>query len=146
MKRLAHPQVASVIVRFQLEDLSILLSRVADCARDAGFASHRIAEIEPAVEEILVNIFSHAYSSEDREVERRCTTERETGTVTVVIADWSEPFDILGVAQPYPASDLESRLVGGLGVRLVKHMTDKVYHCRKADRNEIRLVFRGRAA
>lgn len=133
-----------VIPDFHLEDLPRVLAIVADRAREAGFASSRIPEIELVVEELLVNIVSHGYESGHGDIELDCHTSGDRKSLTVEIADWGKPFDIRNAPEPPVPTDLETQPIGGVGLTLIQRMTDEVIYRRERDRNELRLVFRHR--
>lgn len=90
-----------------------------------------IMSVTVVVEEIFVNVAHYAYS------------ENETGTVTMTVAtgntsggktlafrfeDTGLPFDPLAQEDPDITLDLSERQVGGLGIYMVKKMTNGVYY------------------
>lgn len=129
-------------LQFHIKDLPSLLAGLIECGREAGLTAIRVSEMELVVEEVLVNIFRHAYSGDKGEIEFMCKADPEAGEVKVFIADKGEPFDIHEAPAPDLKNDLESRSIGGLGIVLVKNMTDQILYSRRNDRNEMTLIFR----
>ena len=120
--------------------LERLLTFVSEAASDAGFTPKRIREIEVASEEALVNICHYAYPETSGIVTITCRIDPQN-RLTVDIADSGIPFNCLDVPDPDLGSDLDSRKMGGLGVYLIKKMTDARYYRREGDQNILTLVF-----
>lgn len=118
------------------------MGKLTECGREAGLTTIRLSEMELVVEEALVNIFRHAYSGHGGEIEFTCKANPEGGEVEVFIADKGEPFNINEAPAPDLKDDLESRPLGGLGIVLMKNMTDEILCSRENDRNQMTLIFR----
>ncbi|MCF8143744.1 MAG: ATP-binding protein [Deltaproteobacteria bacterium] len=123
----------------RIEHLKRLIQFVAGHAETAGFAIHRIKEIELAAEEVLVNIFNYAYPDMAGDVSITCRAEN--GRLILEFSDTGVPFNILDVPAPDVTADIHNRRVGGLGVFLVKEMSDEAWYRREGDRNILRLIF-----
>lgn len=132
-------------MRIGVEDIPALVSRVSDCARGAGLAPARVLDVQLAVEEILANVLFHGYEEPIGDIELSCEPDRESCAVVVTIADWGRPFDIRNAPEPDRKAELESRLVGGLGVSLVRFAADEIHYALEDGRNVVRLVFRNRS-
>ncbi len=82
--------------------------------------------IELAIDEACTNIIEHAYQGENRgDIE--CTCESNDVCLTVVIRDHGKPFDPSSVVTPNLDADIDKRVVGGLGVFLMKQSMDEVH-------------------
>lgn len=108
-------------------------------ADEAHFPEARGFDLELAVEEILMNVCVHACAGGEGEFTLR--TGRTGEGFVVEIEDSGPSFDPLSVAAPDTSAPLESRAIGGLGILLVKRVTDVVRWRREADRNVLTLVF-----
>jgi len=108
-------------------------------ADDAGLPEARGLDVKLAVEEALLNVCIHAYGTGGGDLTLR--TERTGEGFVVEIEDSGSPFDPLSVAAPDTSAPLESREVGGLGILLVRRVTDLVRWRREAGRNVLTLVF-----
>jgi anti-sigma regulatory factor (Ser/Thr protein kinase) len=122
-----------------MEHLERLIQFVAGHAETAGFAIHRIKEIEVASEEVLVNIFNYAYPGMEGDVSITCRAE--DGRLILEFSDTGVPFNILNVPDPDVTADIFDRKVGGLGVFFVKEMADEALYRREGDRNVLMLIF-----
>ena len=110
-----------------------------DEADEAGLPDARGLDLELAVEETLMNVCTHAYEGLGGEMTVR-TGRTEEGFV-VEVEDSGPSFDPLSLPPPDTSAPLEERKVGGLGVLLVRRVTDAVRWRREAERNVLTLVF-----
>ena len=61
-------------------------------------------------------------------------------TVTVVIEDQRPPFDPFGAPQLDVDAPLEQRRAGGMGLHLVRNLTDELTYENESDRNRLTAV------
>ena len=95
-------------------------------ARDAGMDESETYAVELAIDEACTNIIEHAYEGENRgDIE--CTCESNAVSLTVVIRDHGKPFDPSTVITPDLEADIDNRIVGGLGVFLMKQLMDEIH-------------------
>jgi serine/threonine-protein kinase RsbW len=124
-----------------LDSLYAFMDFVTSCARELGFASEKISEIELALEEVLVNIIKHAYKEcgIDGDIEITCK-QADDRSLVIEIADSGTPFDIFSAREPDISADIDERQIGGLGIFFVKRLMDDVRYRRENDRNILTLV------
>ena len=90
-------------------------------AADEGFC-----DLEVCLEELLVNVFSYGYEKVERKPEVNVCVSRGSEGFIIEIIDNAAPFNPLTQSyEPILAANLESRRIGGLGIRLVKNLSDK---------------------
>ena len=90
------------------------------------------------IEELGLNAMTYGGSS-DVEV----TITSEADAVVIEISDDGSPFDPLQDApEPDVHAALEDRPIGGLGVHLVRTLTDEMSYRREGGRNRLTLVTR----
>jgi serine/threonine-protein kinase RsbW len=114
---------------------------VANHAIAEGLPPKRVAEIELAVEEALVNICHYAYRNKAGNVEVRCTRDGPH-QFRIELIDAGEPFNILTLPPPDPTANLDLRPVGGLGILLIRSLVENVAYRREGNRNILQLVVR----
>jgi sigma-B regulation protein RsbU (phosphoserine phosphatase) len=122
----------SVILKAETGELDTLNAFIGGVMDAAGCPEEVRRQVELAAEEIFVNAVTYAYR--DRPGERSfgilavCGVEKgPAGTVlTLSFADRGTPFNPLEKADPDLTLPLEEREAGGLGVLLVKRMTDSI--------------------
>ncbi|MDR2612878.1 MAG: ATP-binding protein [Deltaproteobacteria bacterium] len=102
--------------------------------------------VELAVEELFVNVCRHAYGGGKGPVEitRELAPDGEGGEMLeITVADRGRPFNPFTEAPvPELEGELAGRRVGGLGVHLVKTMTDGFAYSGADGRNETVIRFR----
>jgi len=129
-------------VQARLENLQELLRRVSACAEAQGFSRKRIQEIELVTEEALVNIFQHAYlEGESGDVEIHCEGGGG-GVLILTLRDTGNPFEIQTFPQPNLKAPVSERKIGGLGVFLIRKLTDNLEYRREGNQNVLTLAFR----
>jgi anti-sigma regulatory factor (Ser/Thr protein kinase) len=93
-----------------------------------------------ALDEILSNVVRHAMPSESAVIEM--ILSRDGNLVRVEVVDDARPFNPLLVPPPDTSSPLEVREPGGLGIALVRALTDEVQYERREDRNRLTMTWR----
>jgi len=107
-------------------------------ARAAGLPEQRWEQVALVVEEIFVNISSYAYAEGQRgDVEIRCETP-ERGVLCVEVADRGAEYNPLTRLEPNLPARIEDRSVGGLGIFLVRQLTDALEYRRDDGWNRLR--------
>ena len=131
--------MATMVLPAQPTSLTQWIAFVADCAIAEGVPPKRVAEIELAVEEALVNICQYAYRHRAGEVEVRCT-RGAAQRFLIELIDAGEPFNLLAMPPPELTANLDQRPVGGLGVLLIRSLVDHIAYRREGSRNVLQLV------
>jgi anti-sigma regulatory factor (Ser/Thr protein kinase) len=104
-----------------------------------------LGKIETAVEELLMNIFRHAYATEgEGKAMIRCQPVDLDGAafLRVGVRDWGRPYNPLAEApRPDLSAGIEERPIGGLGIHIVRQVTAHYCYCRDQDANDLELFF-----
>jgi serine/threonine-protein kinase RsbW len=124
----------------RVESLHDLLTFITAEAKKKGFSEEARQRIELVAEEALVNVFVHGYAQSQGQVEVRCLTSDDTA-LTVEICDTGVSFDPLSLADPDMQTDVAKRKIGGMGVFLIRKMTDHVSYRREGDSNILTMTF-----
>jgi len=127
----------------RVESLHELLTFIRTEAKKRGFSEDALNRIELVAEEALVNVFVHGYTQNQGQVEVRCLVEDDPA-LTIEIRDAGVSFDPLSLADPDVESDLTKRKIGGMGVFLIRKMTDRVAYRREGDINILSMTFLNR--
>jgi PAS domain S-box-containing protein len=94
--------------------------------------------IKLAADEVCANLVMHGYAGmEPGEI--RITIEKHHSDIKVHIEDTGHPFDPFEPATPLLTENLEEREIGGLGLFLVREMTDTITY--KSESGKNRLTF-----
>ena len=95
--------------------------------------------MELVTEEVLVNIFHHAYPPGEGEVGVSVAMEGEDRCV-IEFTDHGTPFDPLSAPEPDVKASLDERRPGGLGVLFIRTLVDEVRYLRRGDSNILTLT------
>ncbi len=90
------------------------------------------SNIELVAEELLVNVFSYAYpeGGGNAEISLQETQQDGKPLLSFTVKDWGKPFNPFSeVPDPDLTLGVESRPIGGLGVFLIRQITEsQSYH------------------
>lgn len=98
------------------------------------------ANVMTALDEVLANIVHHGLKDVAGTIE--LTMGRDEQHVVAHVADTAGPFDPLLMPPPDTTLPMEKRKVGGLGIALVRALTDEVAYDRRDGRNHLTLTWR----
>ncbi len=115
-----------------------IIALIAGEAAAWGLHPRRLMQLELAVEEAVVNICLYAYEVPPGELLVRIDPEESRFVVELV--DEGVPFDPLAAEEPDVVAAAQERVVGGLGIYLVRRVMDEVSYLRDGPRNVLRLV------
>lgn len=109
--------------------LEMIASLVEGFCHAAGFDEDNARGLQVAVDEICTNTVLHGY---DGDISRKFSIEGWRGDqrIAFVIKEWGKPFNPEIIPEPDLESPLETRPLGGLGLYLVRNLTDNFeYFC-----------------
>ncbi len=133
-------KIAKVTVEAILENLDTIQTMVETEAESMGASMGTIFQLQLAVEEAFVNVARYAYAPSTGVVRISCTSDPETGVMTITICDKGIPFDPLSKEEPDITLSAEERPIGGLGIHLIRKNTDTQEYSRQDDRNILTLT------
>lgn len=128
-----------------LKNLPCCMAFVSDRARQLGFSSKRIAEIELVIEEALINIIDYAYPDQNGCLKLELKTEPEN-SFRLRITDQGAAFNPLERKAPDLEAGLMERPIGGLGIFLIKELADDIFWQRQGNENHLTIIFTKRHA
>lgn len=82
--------------------------------------------VSVCVEEVFVNIAHYAYPDKVGTAEVRVDVDSEKKSVVICFMDNGIPFDPLEKSEPDIALPAEKRQIGGLGIYMVKKLSDEL--------------------
>lgn len=91
-----------------------------------------------ALEELVTNCIKYGYSDEDEHV-IRVRIELTPGGMTVLVEDDGRPFNPLVQAEPDTNLPIEERPIGGMGLHLLRKLSDRMEYAWKDGRNRVTL-------
>jgi len=123
----------------QLASLDRFREFVDRSARAADAGPEVLLKIEVVLEELLVNHALHAYGTGAGESEVACFCR--PGFFCLEVVDEAAPFDPLQHTPPDLTLAPGDRPVGGLGIHMVRSLSDEIRYRREAGRNVIVVCF-----
>jgi serine/threonine-protein kinase RsbW len=111
---LTLPAVAASLPSFQAA-----LDQV--CIR-AGIAAETRNDLQVVLDEVCSNVFKHAYAVPGGTL--RLVVRRLPDAIELTFIDQGQAFDPLSLPAPDLTLPLDERPLGGLGIHLVRQMTD----------------------
>jgi two-component system, cell cycle response regulator DivK len=113
----------------RIEALPQLMALITDLCTRAGASNEVSQELQLVYEEACVNVIRHAYAGREPgpiEIDAWIADDRGQPAVVCSIRDEGPPFDPLGRALPDTTLAVEDRAIGGLGVLLMRRMSDRL--------------------
>ena len=123
-----------ITLQNKLSEIGRFYQILMEFGQQHGLPDKVMHDFNLAVEEILTNIISYAYT-DSREHEIKVCLEVRPGEVKAKVEDDGQPFNPLEAPEPDIAKSLEERTIGGLGIRLVRKLMDGLEYKTQADKN-----------
>ena len=92
-----------------------------------------------ALEEAVVNVIAHAFDGRPPPYLLKVRLDLDPERIGLEILDNGQAFDPLSQSEPDLSLPAEQRQIGGLGIPLIRRMTDRQFYDRKDDLNRLRL-------
>jgi serine/threonine-protein kinase RsbW len=124
----------------KVANLDAVNAFVEECADCFGLDAGKKFGVLLALEEVFVNICSYAYA--DGQGDARITCMDDGGVFVLEISDRGRPFNVLSNPDPDTKLDIEDRPIGGLGIHLVRKLSDGASYLRQDDWNILRMEFK----
>jgi serine/threonine-protein kinase RsbW len=125
-------------LRNDLSELETLRKRLEQFKADAGIPDKALLEINLVLDELFTNVVSCGFRDMDaHHVEIRLARHGEW--VTICVQDDGVPFNPAVAAAPDKNCPVEERRIGGIGIHLVKRLTDEMTYRRQGACNIITL-------
>jgi anti-sigma regulatory factor (Ser/Thr protein kinase) len=125
----------------RLSALPAALDRLESLLSDEKLPVETIGELRLVAEEGLSNIIRYAYEgSEEQGIE--VTLSCDGGEVRIELRDQGKPFNPVETPAPNLEAPLEERPEGGLGIHLMRELTDEMSYVRRGSSNILTLTRR----
>lgn len=128
-------------LRSQLEELASALDRIEQLLLEEAAERELASEMRLIAEEGLTNIVRHAYEPDDEGEIEVVMTLSET-EIRLELRDSGRPFNPLERPEPDLEAPVEERPLGGLGVHLIRSLTDAQSYTRQGTVNVLVLIKR----
>jgi serine/threonine-protein kinase RsbW len=136
------PGAFELAVDADLENLGEIRSFVKQAGAALGVRDDALGDLCLVVDEAVTNVILHGYRGARGPVEIH--VQRDGDAVVILLRDRARAFDGRGIEAPHLDESLAERKFGGMGVYLIRKLTDEAEYRPLAGRgNELRLVKRG---
>ena len=132
----------SLTVTATLDQLETVQNFVHEALRGRNCPISVQNQLDIVLEELFVNICNYAYEEADRPGNATIDYVYNTNPnqLTVALTDAGIPFDLLDHADPTKPRSVDEIKIGGLGILMVKRMTDDLSYVRDGDKNVVAFV------
>jgi serine/threonine-protein kinase RsbW len=115
-----------------LDNVPVAIDFVTEAAQLAELDERSLYQVQLAVDEACANVVNHAYQGvEPGEMEISCSVD-DSG-LSIRVRDWGSGFAADQVSDPDVDAPLEERILGGLGLFLIKQVMDQVDYRRRSE-------------
>jgi len=94
-----------------------------------------------AIDELVTNSIKYGWTDSLEHV-IQVELEIADGQLAITVRDDGQPFNPLDVPEPDLSGDIDERQIGGLGIHLLRKVSDAMTYERRDDRNQVVLVKR----
>lgn len=140
MRASSYPMQASVRMAADTTAFGQTEGFVAAFVEKHSIGSADRARISLVIEELLTNLIKFGYPGRTEPGRVEITLRLEGKRLTLLFADDGVPFNPL--AHPLPKLDqpAAARLIGGLGIHIMRALADELSYHRSQDRNLLRFT------
>ncbi len=121
-----------------VSDYLAVASEVERFCADNGLLGAVSFKVRLVLEELVLNLIEHSIGSATDRIDLRI--DLEPGRVVLVLEDDAAPFDPRSAQSFDKAKPLEARGPRGMGIHLVRSMTEGIAYERVDSRNRLRVV------
>ena len=126
-------------IEADLKNLKEVRSFILNSGNTLGVKNDTLGDLCLVVDEAVTNIILHGYDDRDGNVDIQM--ERDGDSVVISIRDTAKSFDAADVETPHLETSLREREFGGMGVFLIRKLTDEAeFRTLQGGGNELRLV------
>ena len=128
-------------VQTRAEELERIFAAVEDLAEQEDWPPGLIFKVNLILEELGLNVIKYGYDGGLHDFDINLVSDQEA--IAIEIIDSGRPFNPLEDS-PQPNTDgaIEERPIGGLGVYLVREMSDDMQYRREHSKNHSKVVIR----
>lgn len=139
---MSEEPVFDLSVKASLDNLQQIRSYIDRAGERLGVNERTLGDLRLVVDEAVTNVVLYGYEGIDGTIELHMHADGDA--VIIRIRDRARSFDPSQVSAPQLDTALKDRPFGGMGIYLIREMTDKAeFLPRPGGGNEIRLTKRG---
>jgi anti-sigma regulatory factor (Ser/Thr protein kinase) len=123
-------------IKNNIEEISRVCDVIKAFCDEHDISEEKYHDIVLILDEVVTNVINYAYPDGGEHTFSLEIIE-ENGQVDINMSDNGIAFDPLGKNDPDTESSLEEREIGGLGIFIVKQLSESVEYSRIDERNQL---------
>jgi anti-sigma regulatory factor (Ser/Thr protein kinase) len=135
------PDRLEVLLRNQPADISLAHDLLDEIVARRGLSSKLANDLHVAIEEHLTNTIRYGYAP-GQSGRIRVRFRPAVNELCVEIEDDARPFNPLVAPRVDVTRPIDERPIGGLGIHMIRQLTDELRYERQGDRNRLIMVKR----
>ena len=129
----------NILINNNLSEIERLSKAVAEFGKKNNLSSEVIYDVRLALEEVVSNIISYGFEDNyEHQISIEMNLQGET--LTMKIKDDGKPFNPLEVKSTNLEKPFDEREIGGMGIHIVRKLTDKILYKREKGNNVLQLT------
>ena len=132
------PQTYSFGLKNDLSELTVLRQHVEEFGHMAGLSQNCLFEIILCLDELFTNIVSYGFD-DDRHHLIQFTLQLDNDVLILDVEDGGIPFNPLSKQESGIPIDPKNIKIGGLGIHIVKKLTNDICYQRNRGKNHLTL-------
>ncbi len=125
-------------LKAEMENFESFMAFLETSLNDSGVPVKTIASMMTATEEMIVNVINYAYPESRGDLDIQFNSDEKK--IEICIKDWGQKFNPLEKADPDTTLDIEEREAGGLGIFLVKKLSDETIYDYRDNSNVFTII------
>jgi anti-sigma regulatory factor (Ser/Thr protein kinase) len=134
-----------LILKNNINEIGRLAEEIERFGEEENLPLKTTLNLNLVLEELITNTISYGYSDSEEHL-ISVKFERIADSLTVTIEDDGSAFNPLEEPPPVMSDNLDDLEPGGLGIHLVRKLTDQVFYQREGGCNILKLVIKLPAA
>lgn len=139
IRKKSAAQPVSVCVPNHIEQWPSLRRTLHEYGVCVGIEKHTLKKLEIALEEAVVNVISYSHATEMELKIQRSSLNVQRPALNVTLTDNGVPFDPTS-SECDTAKVIEERQIGGLGISLLRQITDEQHYQRTDEKNQLTII------
>ena len=139
IRKKSAAQPISVRVPNHIEQWPSLRRTLHEYGVCVGIEKHTLKKLEIALEEAVVNVISYSHATEMELKIQRSSLDVQRPALNVTLTDNGVPFDPTS-SECDTAKVIEERQIGGLGISLLRQITDEQHYQRTDEKNQLTII------
>ena len=139
IRKKSAAQPVSVRVPNHIEQWPLLRRTLHEYGVCVGIEKHTLKKLEIALEEAVVNVISYSHATEMELKIQRSSLNVQRPALNVTLTDNGVPFDPTS-SECDTAKVIEERQIGGLGISLLRQITDEQHYQRTDEKNQLTII------